>query len=60
VATFNKDQDLCNITISFFRVLDDTKPALTAINPQFTFIFTIIGIDQADNQYIKNRLMSIN
>jgi hypothetical protein len=54
VATFNKDQDLCNITISFFRVLDDTKPALTAINPQFTFLFTITGIDQADNEYKKN------
>jgi hypothetical protein len=62
VMTFNKDQDLCNINISLFRILDDTRPVLNAgnINPQFTFIFTIIGIDQADNQYIKNRLMSIN
>ena len=62
VMTFNKDQDLCNINISLFRILDDTKPVLNAgnINPQFTFIFTIIGIDQADNQYIKNRLMLIN
>ena len=43
VMTFNKDQDLCNLNISLFRILDDTKPVLNAanINPQFTFIFTI-------------------
>ena len=40
VMTFNKDQDLCNINISLFRILDDTKPVLNAgnINPQFTFL----------------------
>ena len=44
VCTFNTDQDQCNINISFFRVLDDTRPALNAgnINPQFSFIFVII------------------
>ena len=54
VLTFNKDQDLCSINISLFRLLDDTKPAITINNPQFTFIFTIIGIDQPDNEYRKN------
>jgi hypothetical protein len=61
VMTFNKDQDLCNINISLFRILDDTKPVLNAanINPQFTFLFTIIGIDKADNPDRINRLMKI-
>ena len=54
VATFSKDQDRCNINISLLRLLDDTKPSITINNPQFTFIFTIIGIDQADNEYKKN------
>ena len=54
VATFSKDQDLCSINISLLRLLDETKPAITINNPQFTFIFTIIGIDQPDNEYRKN------
>jgi hypothetical protein len=62
VMTFGKSQDLCNINISLFRILDDTRPVLNArnINPQFTFIFTIIGIDKADNPDRKNYLMKIN
>ena len=60
VCTFNTDQDLCNLSISFFRVLDDTKTTLTASNPQFAFIFTIIGIDKPDNEYRINHLMKIN
>jgi len=59
VMTFNKDQDLCNINISFFRLVDEVKPALTAINPQFVFLFTIIGIDRPDNPYVPNHLMKI-
>jgi len=59
VCTFNTDQDLCNFTVSFFRVIDDTKPALTLANPQFAFIFTIIGIDKADNPDRINHLMKI-
>jgi hypothetical protein len=62
VMTFTKDQDLCNLNISLFRVIDDVKPTLNAgnINPQFTFIFTIIGIDKADNEYRINHSMKIN
>lgn len=59
VCTFNKDQDLCNFSISFFRVIDDTKPALTIANPQFAFIFTIIGIDNPNNPDKINHLMGI-
>lgn len=57
VMTFSTDQDLCNLTISLFRLLDDAKPALTATNPQFIFIFTIIGIDKPDNPDRINHLM---
>ena len=60
VCTFNTDQDLCNFTISFFRISDDTKPALTISNPNFAFIFTIIGIDKADNEYRINHSMKVN
>ena len=62
VCTFNKDQDVCNINITFSRILDDTKPVLDADteNPQFVFIFAITGIDKADNPDRKNYLMKIN
>ena len=60
VCTFSTDQDLCNFTISFFRLIDDKKPALTVANPQFAFIFTIIGIDKPDNPDRINHLMKIN
>jgi hypothetical protein len=59
VMTFNKDQDLCNINISFFRLVDEVKPALTIANPQFVFMFTIIGIDKADNPDRINYRMNI-
>jgi hypothetical protein len=57
VCTFNKDQDQCNITISFFRVSDDTKPILTASWPQFAFFFSIVGIDKPDNPDKPDHLM---
>lgn len=62
VFTFNKDQDLCNINISLYRVVDNTKPALDTdtYNPQFVFIFTIIGIDRPDNSDRISYLMKIN
>ena len=60
VCTFNKSQDLCNFSISFFRLSDDTKPAITLPNPQFAFIFVITGIDKPDNPDRKNYLMKIN
>ena len=61
VITFNKDQDLCTINISFYRILDDEKPALDADteNPNFVFIFTMIGIDKADNPDRINHSMKI-
>jgi len=59
VMTFGKSQDLCNLNISFTRVLDDAKPVLTTANPQFVFMFTIIGIDKADNPDRINYRMNI-
>jgi len=59
VMTFGKSQDLCNINISFTRVLDDTRPGITVANPQFVFMFTIIGIDKADNPDRINYRMNI-
>jgi hypothetical protein len=62
VITFRKDQDLCNLNIALYRVSDDAKPILDAdtANPEFVFIFTIIGIDKADNPDRINHLMKIN
>ena len=59
VNTFNKDQDQANITISLFRVFDDTKPALTANFPHFAFFFTIVGIDKPDNPDKPDNLMKL-
>jgi len=61
VITFGKSQDLCSINIAFYRILDDEKPDLDANteNPNFVFIFTIIGIDKADNPDRINHLMKI-
>ena len=47
VITFNKNQDLCNLTFSLNRVSDDKTGS--AILPNFTFFFTIVGIDTPDN-----------
>jgi hypothetical protein len=62
VITFRKDQDLCNLNISLYRIVDDTKPILDAdtANPEFIFIFTIIGIDKPDNSDKINHLMKMN
>jgi hypothetical protein len=49
VQTFSKYQDLCNITISLTRVVDDVKPNLTAAFPHFAFVFTIIGVNRSSN-----------
>ena len=49
VFTFGKSQDLVNLTVSLFRIVDDTKPVLTISFPNFSFIFNIVGIDKNDN-----------
>ena len=61
VLTFNKNQEQCNLNISLFRILDDTRPtSLTIANPQFTFIFVITGVDKSYNPDKINYLMKIN
>ena len=59
VQTFGKYQDLCNITITLSRVVDDTKPNLTAAFPQFSFIFTIIGVNRSSNPDKVDYLMKL-
>jgi hypothetical protein len=45
IATFGKNQDICNITIEFIRISDDAKPnPATSAFPICIFIFDIIGI----------------
>jgi len=61
VLTFGKNQELCNLNIFLTRVLDDTRPtSLTIANPQFVFIFTIIGVDKSFNPDKISYLMKIN
>ena len=60
VCTFGKSQDLVNLTVSLFRVFDDTKPALTISFPNFSFIFHITGVDKANNPDKINYAMKIN
>ena len=59
VLTFGKNQELCNINIFLTRVSDDTRPAITVANPQFVFIFTIIGVDKSYNPDRINYSMKI-
>jgi hypothetical protein len=44
-STFGKNQDIVNITISFLKVSDSTKPSPSAAYPKMIFIFDIEGID---------------
>ena len=45
-ATFGKNQDICNITISFLKVLDNAKPTVTIAYPKFLFLFDIVGVEE--------------
>ena len=46
IATFGKNQDVCNITISYERILDGALPTTANAFPSSVFIFDIIGIDK--------------
>ena len=50
IATFGKNQDLCNITMDYIRVLDllppDVLSAGTMTYPNMNFIFHISGIEK--------------
>ena len=48
IATFGKNQDICNITIDYLRLSDLSAPQVSAANtfPNTTFIFDIFGIDK--------------
>ena len=62
IATFGKNQEQCNITISYKRILDDKDPALDAsvpysgidaivsAYPQAVFIFDIVGVTKTDTK----------
>jgi hypothetical protein len=45
-TTFTKNQDVCNITISFLKILDNTKPNPSAAYPKIVFIFDIEGVEE--------------
>ena len=45
-STFSKNQDVCNITISFLRINDGLAPNVTIAYPKIIFIFDIEGIDE--------------
>ena len=48
MATFGKNQELCNITIDYLKLNDLTTPAVSNGNtfPHVTFIFDLFGIDK--------------
>jgi hypothetical protein len=50
IATFGKNQDICNITIDYVRLSDLLAPQVSGVNtfPHTTFIFDIFGIDKDD------------
>ena len=44
-TTFTKNQDVCNITISFLKVIDGAKPNPALAYPKMIFIFDIEGVE---------------
>ena len=45
-ATFGKNQDVCNLTISFLKIADNSKPSTAAAFPNIIFIFDIEGVEK--------------
>ena len=44
-TTFIKNQDICNITITILKILDDAKPSTANPFPKMIFIFDIEGVE---------------
>lgn len=44
--TFAKNQEKCNISINYTRILDDTSPATNNPFPQVVFYFDIVGVKE--------------
>ena len=45
-ATFGKNQDVCSITITLKKILDDALPTTANPFPKIMFIFDIEGVDE--------------
>ena len=58
LLTFGKNQDVCNITISYSRV-DDLSVQTTVVGPSMVFIFTIHGITN-EPSYKTNQRINFN
>ena len=56
VATFGKNQELVNITISYNRIVDNTQPATANPFPHVAFIFDIFGIESTKHDLTRDRL----
>ena len=44
-ATFNKNQDVCNFSLSILRIADGLKPGVTVAYPPMIFLFDINGVE---------------
>ena len=44
-ATFIKNQDMCNFSLSLLRIDDGLKPTVTVVFPPLIFLFDITGIE---------------
>jgi len=44
-TTFTKNQEVCNITITFLKVIDGAKPNPAIAYPKMIFIFDIEGVE---------------
>jgi len=49
IATFDKNQELCNITIEYYDIANDVLANPSAAYPNQVFIFDIIGVDEKLN-----------
>ena len=46
VATFGKNQDICNITITLRKIVNDALPNSVPVFPNTIFVFDIMGVDE--------------
>jgi hypothetical protein len=45
-TTFGKNQDICNITITLYKISDNARPISVNAFPNMIYIFDITGVDE--------------
>jgi hypothetical protein len=59
LATFGKNQELVNLTLSYTRIVDNAQPTTANPFPHVVLIFDIFGIDETKHDITSHRMKSI-